>query len=167
MKLHHHKNLLACVDPGTTHSGFVVFNGIDVLFADSHVDNEALLHMLASKGTYDHMAIEMVASYGMAVGKSVFETVFWIGRFVQAFGGSKATRVYRKDVKLWLCGTPRAKDANVRRAVLDMFPQTGGGAEPAKGIKSKPGPLYGVKSHAISALAVGLYWFYGDNGFGK
>jgi hypothetical protein len=56
--------------------------------------------------------------------------------------------VYRKDVKLLLCGSPRAKDANIRQALLDLLgPQ---------GTKAKPGPTYGVKSHAWAALGVAV-----------
>ena len=98
--------------------------------------------------------IEMVASYGMPVGREVFETVRWIGRFHEAFGG--AEYVYRKDVKIHLCQSMRAKDANVRQAILDLFPPAGGGKVPQVGTKLQPGPLYGVRKDIWSALAVAL-----------
>lgn len=93
---------------------------------------------------------------------STFETCVWIGRFMQvhkdAFKMEKATEnyVFRKDVKIHLCGSMRAKDGNIRRAILDKYPATGGGKVPEIGIKSKKGPLFGVASHVWSAIAVGL-----------
>jgi hypothetical protein len=59
-------------------------------------------------------------------------------------------------VKLHLCGTNKAKDANVRQALLDMFPRTGGGAVPQVGTKKEPGPLYGISTHAWPALGVAI-----------
>lgn len=41
-------------------------------------------------------------------------------------------------------------------ALLDLFPRTGGGATPQIGTKAKPGPLYGVSSHAWAALGVAV-----------
>jgi hypothetical protein len=99
----------------------------------------------------------MIASYGMAVGREVFETCVWIGRFTQAWHAPAAVElVYRQDVKLHLCGNPRARDANIRQALLDLFPRAGGGKTPQIGTKAKPGPLYGVSSHAWPALAVAI-----------
>lgn len=103
------------------------------------------------------LAIEMIASYGMPVGREVFETCLWIGRFIQAWHSPETVRlVYRRDVKLHLCGTAKAKDANVRQALLDLFPRTGGGATPQIGTKAQPGPLYGVSTHAWPALGVAI-----------
>ena len=91
----------------------------------------------------------MVASYGMAVGKEVFETVRWVGRFQQAWRDPDAVRlVYRKDVKLHLCGSPRAKDTNIRQALIDLLGP--------RGTKKNPGPTYGVSSHAWAALGVAV-----------
>ena len=102
----------------------------------------------------------MIASYGMAVGASVFETCVWIGRFMaEAFSssGRDLHRVFRKDVKLHLCNSPRAKDANVRQALLDRIgPQ---------GTKKAQGPTYGIKSHEWAALAVAVYGW--DQTFGR
>ncbi len=99
-----------------------------------------------------HLAIEMIASYGMPVGKEIFETCVWIGRFVQAWGGP-FTQVYRRDVKLHLCGQPRAKDANIRAALIDKF---GPGKGKAIGTKKSPGPLYGMTADCWAALGVAV-----------
>ena len=96
---------------------------------------------------------EWIQTMGAIVGKEVFETAFWVGRFCQAWPG-RFERVYRTEIKLHFCGTARAKDPHVRQALLDHF----GGKEEAIGKKKAPGPLYGVKGHAWSALAVAVYW---------
>jgi hypothetical protein len=99
----------------------------------------------------DVLAVEMIASYGMAVGASVFDTCIWIGRFVQAWDPRPHALVYRRDVKLHLCGSARAKDANVRQALLDLYGD--GTRQTACGVKSKPGPLYGIKKDEYQAGA--------------
>ena len=142
--------MLLAIDPGTTHSGWVFFadgKPLDCGVAENHeVFNLLRYH---ARGT---VAIEMIASYGMAVGKEVFETCVWIGRFTQAAGADRVRLIYRKDVKLHLCASPRAKDANIRQALIDRY----GGKADAIGTVKKPGPLYGVKSHAWAALAVAV-----------
>ena len=108
---------------------------------------------------FDVMAIEMVASYGMPVGKETFETVYWIGRFAEkaiSFGIS-VERYYKKtDINPAICFNSNVKDAMIRRALLDMFPKNGGGKEPSIGTKKQPGALYGINSHMFPALAVAL-----------
>jgi hypothetical protein len=59
--------------------------------------------------------------------------------------------VYRKDIKLAFCGTCKAKDANVRQALIDRFGE--------QGTKLNPGRLYGIKKDMWSALAVALFWY--------
>jgi hypothetical protein len=149
-------NIVIGVDPGTEKSAFATFNGKDVL-AFGIVENNALRH----HAMWEHQNVfcEMIASYGMAVGASTFETVYWIGRFVElaAISGGNVTRVFRKDIKLHLCNSPRAKDANVRQALIDRIgPQ---------GTKKNQGPTYGIKSHEWAALAVAVYGW--DTIFGR
>jgi len=91
--------------------------------------------------------IEMVASYGMAVGTEVFETVFWIGRFYENWQGDK-DRIYRKEVKINLCNSLKAKDSNIRQALIDRFGVVG--------TKKNPGWFYGVSKDVWSAIAVGV-----------
>lgn len=140
------------IDPGTNESGWCVLaDGMVTL--SGVMPNRELLRMLTMQRRNDpwkHMlAIEMIASYGMAVGKEVFETCVWIGRYIQAWHSPEAVKlVYRRDVKLHLCGSPRAKDQNIRQALIDLIgPQ---------GTKKQPGPTYGVKSHAWAALGVAV-----------
>jgi hypothetical protein len=146
--------MILAIDPGTTSSGWALLD--DGHLQCSGVVSNAEMLLMVAESTSD-IAIEMIASYGMAVGREVFETCIWIGRFIQAARNPDAVRlVYRRDVKLHLCGSPKAKDANIRQALLDMFPRTGGGKTPQIGTKSQPGPLYGVSSHAWAALAVAV-----------
>lgn len=137
------------IDPGTEISGWAVL-GNGTIEDSGVMTNADMLRRMPILGTWaDTLAIEMVASYGMAVGREVFETCVWIGRFQQAWHAPDGVRlVYRRDVKLHLCGSPKAKDANIRQALLDLLgPQ---------GTKKAPGPTYGVKSHAWAALGVAV-----------
>lgn len=138
---------ILALDPGTTQTGWVFYSGGKVVW--SGIDhNEKVLNMVA-KSPAEQLAVEMIASYGMAVGREVFETCVWVGRFLQAWREpGKGRLVYRKDVKLELCGTNKAKDANIRAALIDRVGEVG--------TKSNPGPCYGVKSHVWAALGVAV-----------
>jgi len=152
---------ILAIDPGTYQSGWVVYDTEDHSIPFSGITpNEEVVETMDVES---HLAIEMVGCYGMAVGKSVFETCVWIGQFIRAWnvgGNCKDTleelAVYRRDVKLYLCNSVRAKDANVRQAILDKFKPYGGGKTPQVGTKKQPGPLYGIKSHMWAALGVAL-----------
>lgn len=148
---------LLCIDPGTRGSGVVLYNGNEIIQVIPIIENNKLLE-LSMFLDYNHLAIEMVACYGMPVGADVFETAVWIGRFIEHLSVPH-TKVFRKDVKMTLCQTHRAKDANIRQAILDRFPASGGGKTPQVGTMKEPGPLYGVSKHAWAALAVGITWF--------
>lgn len=148
--------MILAIDPGNTESGWVLFTGRAV-HSSGVIPNDEVLQRLRGDWRVlgDALAIEMIASYGMPVGREVFQTCVWIGRFQQAWQAPELVRlVYRRDVKLHLCGTSQAKDGNIRQALLDLFPRTGGGATPQVGTKGQPGPLYGVSSHAWAALGV-------------
>lgn len=140
--------MIFAIDPGTTQSGWVLFDGRGV--ADSGVsDNHDLLRWVQAGQGADMLAIEMIAGMGMTVGQTTFETVRWIGRFQQAWRDPEAVCfVYRRDVKLHICGNQRAKDKNIRQGLIDLL------GEP--GTKRAQGPTYGVSSHAWSALAVAV-----------
>lgn len=144
------RHILA-VDPGTTESAWVYLVGGIPLSHGKWPNEDVLSKLKASPLGDELLAVEAVASYGMPVGAEVFETVFWSGRFVQAYDGPHV-RVYRREVKLHLCASVRANDATIRQAILDRF----GGKDKAIGKKATPGPLYGIKADEWAALAVGL-----------
>jgi hypothetical protein len=143
--------VILAIDPGSEESAFVEYieqRGVPHSFGKWR--NEDLLNLDifrfgAQAG--GHLAVEMIASYGMPVGREVFETCVFIGRLIQAWGGPYSL-VYRKDVKLHLCGSQRAKDSNIRRALIDRF---GGDKETKRG-----GRLYRVSADVWSALAIAV-----------
>lgn len=144
---------ILAIDPGNAQSAFVVRRGGEIL-QHGILGNDRLLPEVRGNREFvaDHLAVEMIASYGMAVGAEVFETCVWIGRFVQAWG-REYSLVYRKDVKMFLCGTMKAKDANIRQRIIDIY---GPGKEKAIGRKAAPGPLFGVRADEWAALAVAM-----------
>lgn len=138
------------IDPGPMVSGVVVVCHGEIT-EHGIINNHDLLEKLRDYRGQDYaMAIEKIASYGMTVGAEVFETVFWTGRFAQVWEDDETVlRIPRLDIKLHLCHSTRAKDANIRQALLDKWG--------AQGTKKNPGPTYGIKSHAWAALAVATY----------
>jgi hypothetical protein len=90
----------------------------------SKMENDRLLgYMQSQSAMYDKVIIEMVASYGMAVGKEVFDTCVWIGRFKQKAieNDIDVEYIYRKEEKINLCQSMKAKDSNIRQALIDRF----------------------------------------------
>ena len=148
---------LIAIDPGTEKSGVVLldFRVGQPIWTPGILDNKELLARLKdSSFETAWFAIEQIRSYGMAIGATTLDTVEWGGRFIEAWqhhtgqGDERVLRIPRIQVKSHLCHSGRAKDANVRQALIDRF------GEP--GTKYKPGVLYGISSHLWSALAVGV-----------
>lgn len=143
--------MILAIDPGTTQSGVVLYANGRVVEAGTH-DNAAVLRIVRESEA-DVLAVERFEARGMAMGDESVVTVIWTGRFQQAWRSPESVvLVKRSAIKSHLCGTQRAKDTNVRAALLDLF----GGKERAIGKKAAPGPLYGVTSHAWAALAVAI-----------
>lgn len=142
-------NPILAIDPGTTQSAFLIWNGS--VLDSGFVDNQLLLWKLRdNRLPAAFCAIEMIASYGMPAGRELFETCLWIGRFEERTKEFMPVHlIYRRDIKLHLCMSARAKDGNVRQALIDKHG--------APGTKKNPGPTYGIHSHLWAALAVASY----------
>lgn len=113
------RDILA-IDPGTIQSAFVLWDADQKEVKEKGIVKNLDLIAYIERDNADDTVIEMVASYGMAVGKEVFETCVWVGRFYQA-SPCPVHLLYRREVKMFLCGNMRAKDANIRQALIDML----------------------------------------------
>lgn len=149
------------VDPGTTQSAVVVVDaGTGIITQHLTDENENVLNFLIDQWAISSilaaqpkvLVVEQIEAMGMLVGNEVHETTWWAGRFYQAWHGiGRAHRMTRRTVKLHLCGTMRAKDKNIRQALIDRY---GASSAVSIGTKKNPGPLYGIHAHEFAALAV-------------
>jgi len=139
--------MILAIDPGSELSAYVLLEDDYKIVEFDKVDNETMLAIVATYDCINTTVIEMIASYGMPVGAEVFETCVWIGRFMQA-SNCKVERLYRKEVKLHLCSSVKAKDSNIIQALKDRFGD--------KGIKSMPGFFYGFSKDVWQAMAVAV-----------
>ena len=126
-----------------------------VLTGFQTASNDEILRRLAASFGTDPLVIEQIESFGKPVGREVFETVFWSGRFFEGYRGGPVTMLSRRTVKTHLCRSASANDAHVRQALLDRF---GPGKARAVGLKRTPGPLYGLSADGWSALALAVVW---------
>lgn len=153
--------VLIAIDPGTKESGAVCFDGRTLrpgMFPCAIYQNADLLETLRTWSRIGPLVIESVESFGQRVSFTIFETVRWAGRFQEAWEsrGGQVILVPRREVKMHLCGIMKAKDADIRQALLYKFGD--GSRDMAMGTKANPGPLYGVTNHLMAALAVAVTW---------
>lgn len=151
------------IDPGTTHSAYTLIdphNYAPIQFGK--IPNPDLLIMLTQPVNplltpHTRLFIEMIASYGMAVGADVFTTCTWIGRYQQRAldHAYPVELVFRKNVKLHHCHSNRAKDANITQALIDRFAP--GQPNRGKGTKASPGWFYGFAADVWQAYALAVY----------
>lgn len=155
--------LILSIDPGPVQSAWLLYVPVgppDGWEPRRHgiIANDRIVQGLRTKNfdvNYhpEVVVIEQIESFGMAVGREVFDTVWWAGRFAEAAMnvGLRVAQLPRRAVKLTLCGSARAKDSNIRQALIDRF-----GGSAAIGRKADPGPLYGISKDVWSALAIAV-----------
>lgn len=141
-------NYILAIDPGNIESAYCIIDENTYKPIEfGKIDNTYMLIKLKEL-KYNKLIIEMIASYGMAVGSSVFDTCVWIGRFIQARNCADFEYIYRKEEKMNLCNSMKAKDSNIRQALIDRFGIVG--------VKKAPGWFYGFKKDIWAAYAVGI-----------
>lgn len=140
------------IDPGTDLSAYVLWSN---RLEEFGILRNAELNDLLRRhewGSNVQCVIEMVASYGMPVGAEIFQTVLWIGRFVESWRrrfDHDPELIFRREVKLHHCGKTAAKDSNIRQSLVDKYGKPG--------TKSKPGLTYGLKKDIWQAFALATY----------
>lgn len=148
---------IIAIDPGNIESAYVIMQGIEII-QKGKIENNQMLNLIY--GFFEQyynadLYIEMVASYGMSVGKSVFDTCVWIGRFYEAWICTHAIRseepklIFRKDIKMHHCNATFAKDSNIITALKDKYGE--------KGTKANPGFFFGVSKDVWQAIALATY----------
>lgn len=141
--------ILLAIDPGPEESAYCYYDTEKALPESfGIVSNQHMRTLIQSYGGY--VVIEEICSYGMPVGKEVFGTCIWIGRFwelaLEACG--KVALMPRLDVKLHICKSTKANDSTIRQALIDKF------GPPGK--KKSPGVLYKMKEDQWAALALAV-----------
>lgn len=141
---------ILAIDPGNKQSAYVLL--ADHIVEAGLVENQTCLERVFELATQPDVLVvcEKIESYGMPVGREVFDTVFFTGRLYEVLHGGMDF-VPRKDVKLALCGQLRAKDGNIIQALKDRF-----GGKPTK---AQPNPFYGgykLKADEWQALALAV-----------
>lgn len=123
-------------------------------FRFGKISNEELL-VIVKKEDYGKLVYEAFASYGMAIGQSTIKSIEWNGRFIQCAvdRGIPVFPIFRKDEKINLCGSMKAKDANIRQALIDRFAKHD--FKNGKGTKDEPDWFFGFRADVWSSYAIG------------
>ena len=149
--------MLLAIDPGNVESAWILYDNENKMPDDfaKEINQDVSMRFENFRTKTDTLAIEMIASYGMPVGESVFQTCVWIGRYAQLWEslGGKAHFLFRKDVKMALCHTMKAKDSNIRQAIMDRYGST---REAAIGTKKDPKACYGISKDVWAAFGVAI-----------
>lgn len=142
---------ILAIDPGPTKSAFLILRGgkVDRFGIEQ---NPVLVDALRRHPDWVHavdlLAIEKIEGFGMVVGQETFDTALWSGRFIEALHPCPAVRISRREVKVQLCRDSKARDSNIRQALIDRLGPVG--------LKASPGPLYGISGDSWSALAIAI-----------
>lgn len=144
---------VVAIDPGNVKSAFIVWNGKEVRDKGILENKELLTRLLSFRQYCQTLCIEMVVSYNMRVGQTVFDTCVWIGRFQQQWVSTdgQAHLVYRREVKQGILGTPVGTDSDIIQTLKLKFG--------IPGTKKNPNPVtYGIVKDIWQAFALAVYW---------
>lgn len=138
------------IDPGPTESAWVRMDGEAALLDFGYQENADVLDLIRSVSDVDYIVQEDFISQGMSVSTVNLKMMKWMGKFDV---NDQWLYLANSAIRWHLCNDRRAKDTNIRQAIMDRYGST---RHDAIGTKKHPGPLYGVTDHVWSALAVGM-----------
>lgn len=149
------------IDPANKYTAFVVCETVTMrpLYFGREENRKALSEIL--ERTLECKAhgsvvigIEGMQSYGQPVGTPTFETCYWIGHLQCHFDLYQIPHqlIFRSEEKMAICKQARAKDSNIRAALVDLFAPYA--SNHGKGTKDEPSIFYGFKKDIWQAFAV-------------
>lgn len=97
---------ILAIDPGDKQSAYCFIDSEDLRPLRFGKEQNAVVLLILQLEKYDLVVIERLASYGMPVGRNVFETCEWVGRFTQAAQKSGIFRshaIRRRNCKMNKC----------------------------------------------------------------
>ena len=141
------------IDPGNEETAYAVMaEDYTVIEADKQANDQFLDYTLPAliRSGINTVVVEGIQSYGMAVGKTVFETCYIVGecRRVAKLEGAEVRIYARPEYARALVGGMKVKDSTVRQALMTRF-----------GGDKKGEPLYLLKGNSDkrSAFAIAVY----------
>jgi hypothetical protein len=148
-------NLIVCgIDPAPVQTALTVWDGQRVLHKMLSPNDEVRNWILAHLDSHNvsALAVEGIQPMGMAVGKTVFDTAFFVGHLQElltATGPKVVLKVNRTRIKLHHTGGTKANDSQIRAALIARFGEPGN--------KKNPGVLFGVANDIWSSTAIAVW----------
>lgn len=158
------------IDPGTTHSAYVMLRPDYSIISAAKVPNEDLRGLLLLGGA-DEMAIELMEprhlTNGM-IGEETYSTCYWIGRYLEIAQAQDMPvhKVYRTEERSRIIPTKKNKlpplpdwagrgaDSQIRAALIQRFARHD--KKNGKGTAKQKDVFYGFKADVWNAFAVGV-----------
>jgi hypothetical protein len=111
------------IDPGSTETAYCKIDNQYRILDAQKLPNEEVAKMLKRCTSNHRVAIESIQSYGMPVGKEIFETCFWIGEYIRICKDMclRYSLIPRPEYIRRICGTGKINDAILRQALLLRF----------------------------------------------
>ena len=148
--------MIFAIDPGNIKSAYVIVGSDMQVLEHCKADNLQVEKALykALKIPNIEIVCESVTCYGMPVGKEVFDTCKQIGRFehICDLFKNRINYVPRIKEKTIICHDAKAKDSNIRRALIDKYAKFD--FKNGKGNKRNPDWFQGFGGDEWSAFAV-------------
>lgn len=166
------QDIIIAFDPGNEQTGWVVVlaDNSKLLYKNKENNSECLtkLSIFLNKEKFNivKVGIEYVSSYGMATNQTVLDTATFSGILACIFkiNNIPCEFIFRKSIKMFLCGSVRAKDSEVNCRVREYVGEDNTQKKPNIWYWNESVEKYGGYKYAnndiYAAIAVALYLIY-------
>lgn len=142
---------ILAIDPGPRDSAWLLLDGDRVIDRVIGPNQAALEEVRFQRRSRIDVVIETIEPWGGVVGPPALETMFWVGRLVEAWQPGEVTLLRRSRV-LPAIGVPRLPSGKAQAAARAILIERWGGGNPVK----RDHPLHGVREDLWSALALAV-----------